>query len=98
MEKECTDRPGLSGNEAKKEQVKTAPYKSKEAQQVKLAEYVFDYARGNLIADDYSKLHNLESIRRSPPVGWGVKRIQAYFIWAKQVTDSKYPWRNQDSS
>jgi hypothetical protein len=37
-EKECTDRPGLSGNEAKKEQVKTAPYKSKEAQQVKLAE------------------------------------------------------------
>jgi hypothetical protein len=38
--KECTDRPGLSGNEAKKEQVKTAPYKSKEAQQVKLAEYV----------------------------------------------------------
>ena len=37
----------------------------------------------------YSKLHNLESIRRSPPVGWGIKRIQAYFIWAKQVTDSK---------
>jgi hypothetical protein len=35
-----------------------------------------------------SKLHNLESIRRSPPVGWGIKRIQAYFIWAKQVTDS----------
>jgi len=40
MLQECTDRPGLSGNEAKKEQVKTAPYKSKEAQQVKLAEYV----------------------------------------------------------
>lgn len=36
-----------------------------------------------------SKLHNLESIRRSPPVGWGLKRIQAYFIWAKQVTDSE---------
>ena len=36
-----------------------------------------------------SKLHNLESIRRSPPVGWGIKRIQAYFIWAKQVTDSQ---------
>jgi hypothetical protein len=42
-----------------------------------------------LVAKVYSKLHNLESIRRSPPVGWGVKRIQAYFIWAKQVTDSK---------
>ena len=38
-----------------------------------------------------SKLHNLESIRRSPPVGWGLKRIQAYFIWAKQVTDSESP-------
>lgn len=34
-----------------------------------------------------SKLHNLESIRRSPPVGWGMKRVQAYFIWAKKVTD-----------
>lgn len=41
-----------------------------------------DWARA-----DRSKLHNLESIRRSPPVGWGVRRIQAYFIWAKQVTD-----------
>lgn len=37
-----------------------------------------------------SKLHNLESIRRSPPVGWGVRRIQAYFMWAKQVTDSEW--------
>jgi hypothetical protein len=39
-EQECTDPAGLSGDQAKKEQVKTAPYKSKEAQQVKLAEYV----------------------------------------------------------
>lgn len=37
-----------------------------------------------------SKLHNLESIRRSPPVGWGMKRVQAYFIWAKKVTDSEF--------
>lgn len=40
---------------------------------------------------DSSKLHNLESIRRSPPVGWGVRRIQAYFMWAKQVTDGESP-------
>lgn len=36
-----------------------------------------------------SKLHNLESIRRSPPVGWSIKRVQAYFVWAKEVTDSQ---------
>ena len=35
---ECTDPPGLTGNEAKREQVRTAPKKSREAQQVKLAE------------------------------------------------------------
>ncbi|KAI9634939.1 uncharacterized protein MKK02DRAFT_16019 [Dioszegia hungarica] len=68
---ECTDNPNLSGQGAKAEQVRSAPHKSKEAQQVKLAD----------------KLHNLESIRRAPPVGWGVRRVQAYFIWAKQVTD-----------
>ncbi|KAK1925484.1 hypothetical protein DB88DRAFT_484100 [Papiliotrema laurentii] len=68
---ECTDNTTLSGQERKAEQVRTAPFKSREAQMVKLAD----------------KLHNLESIRRSPPVGWGVRRVQAYFIWAKQVTD-----------
>ncbi|ORY24286.1 hypothetical protein BCR39DRAFT_547219 [Naematelia encephala] len=68
---ECSDDQSLSGLERKAEQVRTAPYKSREAQQVKLAD----------------KLHNLESIRRSPPVGWGIRRIQAYFVWAKQVTD-----------
>jgi guanosine-3',5'-bis(diphosphate) 3'-pyrophosphohydrolase len=36
-----------------------------------------------------SKLHNLESIRRCPPVGWTARRVQAYFVWAKQVTDSE---------
>lgn len=68
---ECTDNVTLSGQERKLEQLRTAPLKSPEAQQVKLAD----------------KLHNLESIRRSPPVGWSVRRIQAYFMWAKQVTD-----------
>jgi guanosine-3',5'-bis(diphosphate) 3'-pyrophosphohydrolase len=42
-DQECTDPHGLSGNEAKAEQVRTAPYKSREAQQVKLAEYVYLY-------------------------------------------------------
>ncbi|GFZ45158.1 hypothetical protein JCM24511_02884 [Saitozyma sp. JCM 24511] len=68
---ECTDDTSLSGQQRKAEQIRTARSKSKEAQQVKLAD----------------KLHNLESIRRSPPVGWGKRRIQNYFIWAKQVTD-----------
>ncbi|WWC96040.1 hypothetical protein V866_002907 [Kwoniella sp. B9012] len=68
---ECTDDTSLSGLERKTAQLRSAPHKSREAQQVKLAD----------------KIHNLESIRRCPPVGWGIKRIQAYFIWAKQVTD-----------
>ncbi|OWZ65219.1 hypothetical protein AYX14_06270 [Cryptococcus neoformans] len=68
---ECTDNTSLDGLQRKVEQLRTAPSKSKQAQQVKLAD----------------KLHNLESIRRSPPVGWGMKRVQAYFIWAKKVTD-----------
>ncbi|BEJ17338.1 hypothetical protein CspHIS471_0607390 [Cutaneotrichosporon sp. HIS471] len=68
---ECTDDVSLNGLERKAEQLRTAPFRSREAQQVKLAD----------------KLHNLESIRRSPPVGWGVRRIQSYFMWAKQVTD-----------
>ncbi|WVR06391.1 hypothetical protein IAU60_003422 [Kwoniella sp. DSM 27419] len=68
---ECTDDQALSGQARKVAQVRSAPFKSREAQQVKLAD----------------KMHNLESIRRCPPVGWGIKRIQAYFIWAKQVTD-----------
>ncbi|WOO76736.1 Guanosine-3',5'-bis(diphosphate) 3'-pyrophosphohydrolase MESH1 [Vanrija pseudolonga] len=68
---ECTDDTTLTGQERKAEQLRTAPLKSREAQQVKLAD----------------KLHNLESISRSPPVGWTVRRIQAYFIWAKHVTD-----------
>ncbi|WWC88739.1 uncharacterized protein L201_003652 [Kwoniella dendrophila CBS 6074] len=68
---ECTDDNTLSGMDRKTAQLRSAPYKSREAQQVKLAD----------------KIHNLESIRRCPPVGWGIKRIQAYFIWAKQVTD-----------
>ncbi|KAL7420730.1 hypothetical protein Q5752_004681 [Cryptotrichosporon argae] len=68
---ECSDDPAMSGPQRKAEQVRTAPTRSREAQMVKLAD----------------KLHNLESIRRSPPVGWSVRRVQAYFVWAKQVTD-----------
>lgn len=35
---ECTDNTTLSGQERKAEQVRTAPFKSREAQMVKLAE------------------------------------------------------------
>ncbi|KAK4684205.1 hypothetical protein P7C73_g5993, partial [Tremellales sp. Uapishka_1] len=68
---ECTDDTTLTGNQRKAEQIRTAGKKSDQAKMVKLAD----------------KLHNLESIRRAPPVGWGPRRVQNYFIWAKQVTD-----------
>lgn len=35
---ECTDDPDLSAQARKSDQIRTAPYKSREAQQVKLAE------------------------------------------------------------
>jgi (p)ppGpp synthase/HD superfamily hydrolase len=60
---ECTDPPGLGARARKDLQVTTAPKKSKEAQQVKLAD----------------KLHNLRSILEDPPVGWTAQRCQDYF-------------------
>ena len=39
-QQECTDDPTLSGLQRKAEQVRSASLKSKEAQQVKLAEWV----------------------------------------------------------
>jgi hypothetical protein len=93
---ECTDDVALNGPERKKEQLRSAPHKSAAAQQVKLAEYVQKLRHNKqntghaTLANIFSsKLHNLESIRRSPPVGWNVRRIQAYFMWAKQVTDGE---------
>ena len=62
-DQECTDPPDLSARARKDLQVATAPKKSKEAQQVKLAD----------------KLHNLRSILEDPPVGWTAKRCQDYF-------------------
>lgn len=41
MAQECTDDTSLSGQRRKDEQVRTAPHKSRQAQQVKLAESVF---------------------------------------------------------
>jgi len=72
---ECTDPPTLSSLARKALQTETASNKSPEAQRVKLAD----------------KLHNLNSIRDSPPVGWTAERCQKYFAWAKTVTDACLP-------
>ncbi|KAJ9100570.1 hypothetical protein QFC21_003614 [Naganishia friedmannii] len=71
---ECTDPPDTSYQMRKQLQIETARYKSREAQQVKLAD----------------KMHNLKSIREDPPVGWTARRCQEYFIWARNVTISCY--------
>ena len=63
VQQECSDPPGLSSRESKALQVRTAPFKSREPQQVKLGD----------------KLHNLRSIMEDPPVGWTPKRCQEYF-------------------
>jgi len=60
---ECTDPPNMGARARKDLQVTTAAKKSKEAQQVKLAD----------------KLHNLRSILHDPPVGWTPQRCQDYF-------------------
>ncbi|KAJ9122355.1 hypothetical protein QFC22_001777 [Naganishia vaughanmartiniae] len=72
---ECTDPPNTPYLIRKQLQIDTAPRKSREAQQVKLAD----------------KMHNLRSIREDPPVGWTARRCQEYFIWARKVTSSCYP-------
>ncbi|KAL7417602.1 hypothetical protein BDY24DRAFT_375417 [Mrakia frigida] len=68
---ECTDDCTLGGLERKRRQVATAAGKTARAQQVKLAD----------------KLHNVLSIQSAVPTGWTVQRVQAYFRWAKEVTD-----------
>ncbi|CAG8627004.1 13154_t:CDS:2 [Funneliformis mosseae] len=68
---ECTDDKTLVKSERKRLQIETIPHKSKKAKEVKLAD----------------KLYNLRDVQRMAPVGWSKKRIQEYFMWAKQVTD-----------
>lgn len=68
---ECTDDKRLSKAERKQRQIETAPFKSREAKAVKLAD----------------KFYNLTDIQRAVPVGWSRERVQEYFQWAKQVVE-----------
>ncbi|MEJ2612453.1 MAG: HD domain-containing protein [Candidatus Thiodiazotropha sp.] len=68
---EVSDDKSLSKLERKAMQVSHAPELSDKAKLVKLAD----------------KISNLRDIKRSPPVGWELSRVQAYFDWAKRVID-----------
>jgi len=66
---EVTDNKLLAKQTRKELQVQHAPCLSERAKLVKLAD----------------KICNLRDAAASPPVGWDLKRQQAYFDWASQV-------------
>lgn len=68
---EVTDNSRLWKHTRKRLQEEHAPYLSRRAKLVKLAD----------------KICNLRDIRRTPPVGWSRKRKREYFEWAKRVVD-----------
>ncbi|MCU7878439.1 MAG: HD domain-containing protein [Candidatus Thiodiazotropha sp. (ex Lucinoma borealis)] len=68
---EVTDDNSLSKLERKELQIQHAPYLSKKARLVKLAD----------------KIANLRDVYQSPPIEWSLQRKQAYFDWAKAVID-----------
>jgi len=68
---EVTYDKGLPKAERKQRQGVCAPYMSKRATLVKLAD----------------KTCNLRDVANSPPAGWPRRRKQDYFDWAKQVVD-----------
>ena len=68
---EVTYDKGLPKAERKQRQVAYAPYMSKWATLVKLAD----------------KTCNLRDVANSPPAGWPRRRKQDYSNWAKQVVD-----------
>lgn len=69
---EVTDDKMLSKRRRKELQVEQAPYKSKGAALIKLAD----------------KTCNLRDIVNAPPADWPLAQRQAYFDWARQVVDS----------
>jgi guanosine-3',5'-bis(diphosphate) 3'-pyrophosphohydrolase len=69
---EVTDDKSLSKGDRKRAQVDHAPHKSPKATMVKLAD----------------KTANLRDIATQPPEGWGLKRKQEYFEWARTVVDA----------
>ncbi|KAK4050490.1 hypothetical protein OIO90_005073 [Microbotryomycetes sp. JL221] len=71
---ECTDDKTLGKQARKQAQIDHAAHKSADAKHVKLAD----------------KLSNLTDLTRpgGMPIGWTVRRVQEYFVWAKRVTDN----------
>lgn len=68
---EVTDDKHLPKAARKQAQVDHAPFLSREARLVKLAD----------------KICNLRDIADAPPVGWDLARKREYFEWAKRVVD-----------
>lgn len=68
---EVTDDKRLDKAERKRLQVVKAPYKSRRAKMLKIAD----------------KTANLRAILNSPPSDWSLQRKQEYFDWAKSVVD-----------
>jgi guanosine-3',5'-bis(diphosphate) 3'-pyrophosphohydrolase len=74
---DVTDNKSLAKQERKQLQILKAPLKSAGAAQITLAD----------------KFCNLSDLIHSPPANWDDQRIEAYFLWAKQVVD-RLPWVN----
>jgi guanosine-3',5'-bis(diphosphate) 3'-pyrophosphohydrolase len=68
---EVTDDKSLRKYVRKRRQIEHAPYLSRRAKLVKLAD----------------KISNLRDVNRSPPVRWSLERKRKYFEWAKKVID-----------
>lgn len=68
---EVTDDKTTRRQERKDAQIKAAPFLSREARLVKLAD----------------KICNLRDVADSPPANWSLERRQEYFDWAKRVVD-----------
>jgi len=68
---EVTDDKSLRKYVRKRRQIEHAPYLSRRAKLVKLAD----------------KICNLRDVNRSPPVQWSQGRRRKYYEWAKQVID-----------
>jgi guanosine-3',5'-bis(diphosphate) 3'-pyrophosphohydrolase len=77
--KEVTDDRTLSIEARKRMQVITAPAKSPEAAQIKLAD----------------KLYNLNDLLNNPPVDWTQARTDRYYEWAQSVVDRLPPANDQ---
>jgi guanosine-3',5'-bis(diphosphate) 3'-pyrophosphohydrolase len=69
---EVTDDKSLRKTVRKRRQIEHAPYLSRRAKLVKLAD----------------KISNLRDVNRSPPVHWSLARKRKYYEWAKQVIDA----------